>query len=57
VQVNGKLRDTFQAVRDVDSDSLISVAMESDKIRAYVEGQTIVKTIVVPNKIVNIVVR
>jgi leucyl-tRNA synthetase len=57
VQINGKLRDTFQAARDADKDGLIATAMESEKIKVYIEGQTIVKTIVVPNKIVNIVVR
>lgn len=57
VQVNGKLRDTFQAARDAEKDTVIAEALKSEKVQAQIEGKQIVKTIVVPNKIVNVVVK
>lgn len=57
VQINGKLRATFQAQRDSDKDAVIDEAMKSEKVQAQLEGKKVLKTIVVPNKIVNIVAK
>ncbi|HBA55098.1 MAG TPA: leucine--tRNA ligase, partial [Syntrophorhabdus aromaticivorans] len=57
VQVNGKLRDRCEVERDMDQEQLKDIARSLDKVKKHVEGKTIVKTIVVPNKLVNIVVR
>jgi leucyl-tRNA synthetase len=57
VQINGKVRAKFEAVRDLDRDELARKALEQEKTREYTEGRQIVKTIVVPNKLVNLVVR
>lgn len=55
VQVNGKLRDTVQAPAGSSNEDLESLAQESDKVRTFIEGKTVRKIIVVPDKLVNIV--
>lgn len=57
VQINGKLRDRFQVPTGTAKDALEAMAKEREKIQGYLEGQQIVKVIVVPDKLVNIVVR
>lgn len=57
VQVNGKLRDRCEVERDIDQERLKDMAYSLDKVRKHLEGKTIVKTIVVPNKLVNVVVK
>jgi leucyl-tRNA synthetase len=56
VQVNGKLRDTCEVNRDTEESTLKEVVYSLEKIQKYLEGGTIRNTIVVPNKLVNIVV-
>jgi len=55
VQVNGKLRDTFEADRDIDAEVLKKIALSLDRIVKQIEGKEIKKAIVVPNKLVNVV--
>jgi leucyl-tRNA synthetase len=57
VQVNGKLRDRCEVERDMDQEQLKDIAHSLDKVKKHVEGKIVVKTIVVPNKLVNIVVK
>ena len=57
VQVNGKLRGTVTVPKDADKDAVIAAAMKEERVRALVEGKTVVKEILVPGKILNIVVR
>jgi leucyl-tRNA synthetase len=57
VQVNGKLRGAISIEKDMDKDKVLEIAKENDNVKRNIEGKTIVKEIVVPNKIVNIVVR
>ena len=57
VQVNGKIRDKIETTAGKSNDELTALAAASEKTKPYLEGKTIVKTIVVPNKIVNIVVK
>ena len=57
VQINGKVRDKFEASIDKTNEELIEIATKCDKIPQYLEGKQIVKTIVVPKKLVNIVVK
>nr|WP_319475238.1 leucine--tRNA ligase [uncultured Sphaerochaeta sp.] len=56
-QVNGKVRDKQTVSKGMDKDSALAMAKESEKIQQWIEGKTIVKEIVVPDKLVNIVVR
>ena len=57
VQVNGKVKDKIDVDAGLSQDEMKQVALDSPKIKAQVEGKTIVKTIVVPGKLVNIVVK
>jgi leucyl-tRNA synthetase len=57
VQVNGKLRDRLDAPVDATEDELTELARASEKVAAHLDGGEIVKTIVVPRKLVNFVVR
>jgi leucyl-tRNA synthetase len=56
VQVNGKLRDRFDASVDLSEDELVELALASPKVQAQLDGREIRKTIVVPRKLVNLVV-
>jgi leucyl-tRNA synthetase len=57
VQINGKLRETFDAPATSTKDELESLAKQLEKIRAQLEGKELVKCIVVPGKIVNLVIK
>ena len=57
VQVNGKLRDKIEADESSSEDELKALALASAKVKEFTEGKTIVKTIVVPKKLVNIVAK
>lgn len=55
VQINGKLRDTFEADRDLSEDAVREIVFALEKVQKHIEGKTVRKTIVIPNKLVNIV--
>jgi leucyl-tRNA synthetase len=57
VQVNGRLRDRFQASAASERQELESTARERERVRAHIDGRDVVKVIVVPGKLVNFVVR
>jgi leucyl-tRNA synthetase len=57
VQVNGKLRDRIEAAADAPEEELLGLARESEKVRRHLDGKEVVKEIVVPGKLVNLVVR
>ena len=57
VMVNGKKRDTFDAPVDTDQETLKKMAFDCEAVKKFTDGHEIVKTIVVPNKIVTIVVK
>lgn len=57
VSVNGKLRATFSVSKDTDKEELLKLAKEQENVIKHIEGHEIVKEIVVPNKIVNIVIK
>ncbi len=57
VQVNGKVRDKLVVAVDGDAAEIIAAALALPRIKEFTEGKTIVKQIVIPNKIVNIVVK
>jgi leucyl-tRNA synthetase len=56
VQVNGKLRDTLEMPAGSGADFLEAAARASDKIQGHMEGKTVRKVVVVPDKLVNLVV-
>lgn len=57
VQVNGKVRATFTAAKDANDASLKQQAKELPNVHVHLHGKTIVKEIVVPQRIVNFVVQ
>ncbi len=56
-QVNGKLRDRVQAATGASADELKALCLAAPNVQAHVDGKQIVKEIVVPGKLVNLVVR
>ncbi len=57
VQVNGKVKDKIEADEGVNDEELKVIALSSAKVKELIAGKEIVKTIVVPKKLVNIVVK
>ena len=57
VQVNGKLRATVHVPMNADKETVLAAAMAEERVSSVVEGKTVVKEILVPNKILNLVVR
>ena len=57
VQVNGKVRSLVKVSKNASKEDIIAAVKADDKIAAAIEGKTIVKEIVVPGKIINIVVK
>ena len=57
VQVNGKLRDRLQVPAGVSEDEARDLAMASPRVRAHIDNKSVAKTIYVPGRLVNVVVR
>jgi leucyl-tRNA synthetase len=57
VQVNGRVRDTIQVAAEAADEEIKQKALASEKAKAFIAGKNIVKTIVVPKRLVNIVVK
>jgi leucyl-tRNA synthetase len=56
VQVNGKVRDRFEVEAALPEQELVELALQSQKVRAHLDGKQVRKTIVVPGRLVNLVV-
>ncbi|MBE6939852.1 MAG: leucine--tRNA ligase [Ruminococcaceae bacterium] len=57
VQINGKLRGTVVVPTDSDEATVVAAAMEQERVKKATEGMNIVKTILVKNKLVNLIVK
>jgi leucyl-tRNA synthetase len=57
VQVNGKLRDRIEVGAEAPREELLRLARESEKVSRHLDGREVVKEVVVPGKLVNLVVR
>ena len=57
VQVNGKLRGTIDIKKDAPKEEVEELAKSNENVKKFTDGLEIIKVIVVPNKIVNIVVK
>ena len=57
VQVNGKVRAKIEVPADAQQASIIDLAKAQDNVARHLDGKSVVKEIVVPSKLVNIVVR
>jgi leucyl-tRNA synthetase len=56
VQVNGKRRDQIEAAADAPEEELLRLARESENVRRHLDGRKVVKEVVVPGKLINLVV-
>jgi leucyl-tRNA synthetase len=57
VQVDGKLRDRIEAPAQASREQLLELARASEKVARHIDGRDVVKEIVVPGKLVNLVIR
>ena len=57
VQVNGKVRDKITVSADIGEEEMKEVALSSERLRQFTKGKEIVKVIVIPKKLVNVIVR
>jgi len=57
IQVNGKLRSRVIAAPDVSEEDLRASALADERVRALIDGHEVVKVIVVPRRLVNVVIR
>ena len=57
VQVNGKLRGEITISLNESEDEIKTKALEQENVKKFIDNKTIVKVIVIPNKIVNIVIK
>ncbi|WP_339213519.1 leucine--tRNA ligase [Solibacillus sp. FSL W8-0372] len=57
VQVLGKVRAKVTVAKDISKEDLEKVALADSKVQEFIEGKTVVKVIVIPGKLVNIVIK
>ena len=57
VQVNGKVRAKIDCVKGLSQADALTLAKENENVKRYLDGQTIIKEIFVPNKLVSFVVK
>ena len=57
VQVNGKVRDKLTIPVSIDNKVLEDQALSLDRVKEFTDGKSIVKVIIIPGKLVNIVVK
>ncbi len=57
VQINGKLKSTIQVPADAPDETVVEAAKADAKVARAMEGMEIVKTIVVKNRLVNLILR
>ncbi|MBQ3016398.1 MAG: leucine--tRNA ligase [Clostridia bacterium] len=57
VQINGKVRSTVLVPKDADKDAILAIAKSDEKIADSIKDKTVIKEIVVPGKIINIVIK
>ena len=57
VQVNGKIKTKLNIPVDADKDTVLELAKNDENVRKAIDGMNIIKEIVVPKKLVNLVVK
>ena len=57
VMINGKKRDTFEAAPGTSQDDLKAAALALEGVKKFTDGHEIVKTVIVPDKLVNLVIK
>ncbi len=57
VQINGRVRDNIEVFADISEEEARKTALDSDKIKKWLEGKEVIKIIFVKGKLVNIVIK
>ncbi len=57
IQINGKVRDKIEVAEDLSQEEMKEIALKSEKTKEFTQGKELIKVIVVPKKLVNIVVK
>jgi leucyl-tRNA synthetase len=57
VTINGKKRAEIETNPEASKDEIINLAKAQDNIKKWLDGKEIIKEIVVPNKLVNLVIK
>ncbi|RKX70044.1 leucine--tRNA ligase [candidate division WOR-3 bacterium] len=57
VQINGRLRGKVEARKGADEETIRNLALKDPKVKRFITGKEIVKTIFVPDKLINFVLR
>ena len=57
VQVNGKVRDRLEVPAGIQEEAAQELALASPRIKTYIEGKQVSKTVYVPGRLINVVVR
>ena len=57
MQVGGKLKTTVMVPNDAEDDVVLETAKANEKIQKLIEGKDIIRTIVVKNKLINLIVK
>jgi leucyl-tRNA synthetase len=57
IQVNGKLRDRITVPASTTEDEAKQIALDSQRVKTYIEGKKVAKVVYVPGRLVNLVVR
>ena len=55
VQVNGKVRDKMTTPSDIDEEGAKALALKSDRVISHIHGKKIVKVVLVPKRLINLV--
>jgi leucyl-tRNA synthetase len=56
IQINGKIRSRFSARPDVSRQEMETLALEDEKVKTALEGKRLIKVVVIPQRLVNVVV-
>ncbi len=57
VQINGKVKSLIKVAKNADKDAVLKAVYDDEKVKTAIAGKSIVKEIVIPGKIINIVVK
>ena len=57
LQVNGKVRDKLEVPADIQEETAQELALASPKVKAFTDGKSVSKTVYVPGRLVNVVVK
>ena len=57
IQVNGRLRDKLQVLPDISEDEAKRLALDSPRVKVHTDNKEVRRTVYVPGRLVNFVVR